>query len=137
MFAGRCTKRWASIRKRSCEHRKAGPCASSTRAARFMSFLRSAAAALSACALPILVSAADPKPTTNEPPRITAVLPFFVVAGRKTVVFPGMNLTNVTDARFLGTNGQATATIISKGKATVPDKADAKKVGDSQIQALV
>jgi len=102
-----------------------------------MSCIRRALAA-AAVVLCCVAHAAEKAPaTTNQPPKLIAAIPFAIVPGTNHVVLRGLNLTNATAVRVPGSNQTATAKIVSRGKAAVPDKADAKKVGDTQIEVLL
>lgn len=70
----------------------------------------------------------------KELPKVTAIVPFALSSGTTNKFqVRGLNLTNATAIRFLS-NVTLAAEIKSRGKATVPDKADAKKIGDTQIE---
>jgi hypothetical protein len=70
----------------------------------------------------------------KEPPKITAAIPFSVVPGAtNNIKIRGLNLTNATELHFPG-GQKLTAEIKSRGKATVPEKADPKKLGDTQLE---
>src|SRR5262249_34265430 len=69
-----------------------------------------------------------------EPPRVTAAIPFALSTGTTNrIKVRGLSLTNATAFRFLS-NENLSADIKSRGKAKVPDKADAKKAGDTQLE---
>jgi hypothetical protein len=71
---------------------------------------------------------------TNEPPKVIGAFPFAVSAGATNKFkVRGLSLTNATALRF-PTAEKLSAEIKSRGKATVPEKADAKKVGDTQLE---
>jgi hypothetical protein len=72
---------------------------------------------------------------TNATPKIVMALPFVVTPGTNKVTIRGLLLTNATALRF--PSNTLTARILSQGKAAVPDKADVKKVGDTQIEAEI
>ena len=77
----------------------------------------------------------DKKP---EPPRVTAVVPLAISAGMTNQIrVRGNNLTNVTELRFTNDSFKPVIAIKSKGKADLPKDADAKKLGDSQIEIEV
>jgi len=70
----------------------------------------------------------------KELPEITASIPFALSVGAtNTFRVRGLNLTNATGLRFIS-DTNLPAKITSRGKAKVPDKADAKKVGDTQLE---
>jgi hypothetical protein len=97
-----------------------------------MSCIRSLALCL-AVALPG-AAADDKKGEKKESPRITASVPFAIVPGTTNQIkIRGLNLTNATELRFPGAQSLK-AEIKSRGKATVPDKADPKKLGDTQLE---
>lgn len=102
-----------------------------------MSSTRKLIAAILAIAL--CSQAADEKKDEKkkEPPRVTAMIPFALSTGMTNkFVVRGLSLTNATALRF-HSNEKLTAEIKSRGKATVPDKADAKKVGDTQLEVML
>ncbi len=71
----------------------------------------------------------------KESPKITGVIPFAVVSGATNKIkIRGLNLTNATEVRFPGAAQTLVAEIKSRGQATVPDKADPKKLGDTQLE---
>jgi hypothetical protein len=71
---------------------------------------------------------------TNEAPKIVGAFPFAVSPGTTNKFkVRGLNLTNATALRF-STAEKLSAEIKSRGKAAVPEKADAKKVGDTQLE---
>jgi hypothetical protein len=72
---------------------------------------------------------------TNATPKIVMALPFVVAPGTNKVTIRGLLLTNATALRF--PSNALTARILSQGKAVVPDKADVKKVGDTQIEVEI
>ena len=101
-----------------------------------MSFIRRLLC-LASAAFVVSASAADEKKEEKkkELPKITMAVPFGIVAGAtNSVVIRGLSLSNATEIRFLST-ARLTARIKSKGKAAVPDKADPKKLGDTQVEA--
>jgi len=72
---------------------------------------------------------------TNAPPRITMALPFAVVPGvTNKIIVRGISLTNATEIRFPSSELKPVVEISSRGKANVPDKADPKKLGDTQLE---
>lgn len=101
-----------------------------------MSFIRSLLClAVLAAASPCSRGAEDKKDgKTNQPPKIIGAFPFALSAG-ETNKFKvrGLSLTNANALRFPAAEKLA-AEIKSRGKATVPEKADAKKVGDNQLE---
>jgi hypothetical protein len=99
-----------------------------------MSFTRKLVAA--AFALALCSQAAEEKQDEKkkEPPKVTAVIPFALATGTtNTFTVRGLNLTNATALRFLSYSNLP-ARIKSRGPAKVPDKADAKKAGDTQLE---
>ena len=71
---------------------------------------------------------------TNTPPRITMALPFAVVPGlTNKIVVRGLNLTNAMAIRFASEQKPAVE-ITARGKASLPDKGDPKKLGDTQLE---
>jgi hypothetical protein len=74
----------------------------------------------------------------QEPPRVVVALPLAVSAGTTTSLrVRGNNLTETAKARF--TNGAWIAEMVikSKSKIEVPKDADARKVGNSQVEVEV
>jgi hypothetical protein len=72
---------------------------------------------------------------TNEPPRVTVVLPLGVAAAStNTIMIRGFNLTNVTELRFADVKESPSYKVKSSGKADVPKDQDAKKWGDTQLK---
>ena len=70
-----------------------------------------------------------------EPPRVVVTLPLAVRSGMTNkLTIRGQNLTNVVQLRFTNDGTKVEASIISTGKADVPKEADAKKIGDTQIE---
>lgn len=70
-----------------------------------------------------------------EPPRIVVAMPPAIVAGTTNKVrVRGNNLGDVTEARFTNLAFQVVLAIKAKTKVEVPKDADAKKVGDSQVE---
>ena len=83
--------------------------------------------------------AADDKekkePKKPEPPGVTTVIPPAISAGATNQVrVRGINLTNVTELRFTNDTFKPVVTIKSAGKADLPKDADAKKLGDTQLE---
>jgi hypothetical protein len=82
-----------------------------------------------------LHSADDKKPDKKEPPTVTMAVPFAVVPGRTNqIVVRGLSLTNASEIQILSARQPLRVEIKSRGKATIPDKAEAKKVGDTQLE---
>lgn len=74
----------------------------------------------------------------KEPPKITGAVPFAVVSGTTNQIkIRGLNLTNATEFFFPGAAQPPAVEIKARGKATVPDKADPKKLGDTQLEVEV
>lgn len=70
----------------------------------------------------------------KEPPKITGAFPFAIVPGATNKIkIRGLSLTNATAVQFPSTP-KLTAEIKSRGKASVPEKADPKKLGDTQLE---
>ncbi len=89
--------------------------------------------ALAAALIPL--RAAEDKKAAKEPPRIISIFPFGVVAGvTNQVRIVGAGLTNATEATVPGSEPNVQANIKSRGRAVVPDKGDAKKLGDTQVE---
>lgn len=80
----------------------------------------------------IVASAADEKPAP-EPPRIAMCSPLAVLPGTTTkVVIRGWQLDKATAVR--SDNKSVTVKILSKGSAAIPNKQDAKQIGDQQVE---
>jgi len=70
-----------------------------------------------------------------EPPRVLVAMPLAVTPG-STIKgrVRGNNLENATELRFTNASLNASVVIQTKAKVEVPKDADAKKVGDSQME---
>src|SRR3954462_1586495 len=76
------------------------------------------------------VLAQEKKP--SDAPRIIAVAPLEVTRGTKTTLrFRGLKLDDATAVKVTPTSAELSATIVEKKKATVPNGAEAKAVGDT------
>jgi hypothetical protein len=86
------------------------------------------------CCLVLSARAEEKKPDPkNDKPRIVVSLPLGVAAGAPAkVTLRGLKLDTATEVRC--TDEHVTVKVLSKGKAAVPDKLDAAKVGDTQIE---
>jgi hypothetical protein len=93
---------------------------------------------LMAAAFVSLLPAAEDKKDEKkrETPKVAMALPFAVTPGTNKITIRGLLLTNATAVRFLSA-GNATAEILSRGKATVPEKGEPKKIGDTQIEVQI
>jgi hypothetical protein len=61
-------------------------------------------------------------------------LPFAVVPGvTNRIIVRGLSLTNATEVRFVSEQ-KPTVDISARGKASLPDKGDPKKLGDTQLE---
>ena len=70
----------------------------------------------------------------KDPPKITGAFPFAIVPGATNKIkIRGLSLTNATAVQFPSAP-KLTAEIKSRGKASVPEKADPKKLGDTQLE---
>ena len=87
-------------------------------------------------ALPLLL-AQDKKPAEKkDAPAVIVALPLGVPAGKPAkVTLRGLRLDTATEVRFKA--AKAHVRILKKGKAAVPDKQEAKQVGDTQIEIEV
>jgi hypothetical protein len=75
-------------------------------------------------------------PEKKDAPQVIVAIPLGVPAGKATkVTLRGLKLDTAAEVRFPTT--KATAKVVSKGKATVPNMQDAKHVGDTQIEVEV
>jgi hypothetical protein len=81
--------------------------------------------------------AQDKKPQEKkDTPRVIVAVPLGVPAGRATkVTLRGLKLDTATEVRVAVP--QATAKVVGKGKATVPNMQDAKRAGDTQAEVEV
>ena len=69
-----------------------------------------------------------------QPPILAVSLPLGVVPGTTNrITLRGQYLTNVTALHFLDAKFESATRIKTRDKAKMPDKADAKKIGDTQI----
>jgi hypothetical protein len=92
---------------------------------------------MAAAFVPLLSAAEDKKDEKKkETPKVTMALPFGVTPGTNKITIRGLLLTNATAVRLLSAE-DATAEILSRGKATVPDKADPKRIGDTQLELRI
>jgi hypothetical protein len=80
---------------------------------------------------------ADEKKTEKkDTARVTVALPLGVAPAATTkVVIRGLKLDAATEVRF--TDASVTAKILNKGKASVPDKQEPAKLGDTQVELEV
>ena len=70
-----------------------------------------------------------------DPPRIALLVPLAASIGTTNQIkIRGQNLTNVTEVRFTNETVKVEIVIKAKGKAELPKDADAKKVGDTQLE---
>lgn len=91
-------------------------------------------------------TAAAPSQTPLEPPEVLLAVPFAVPLAAANadatpvkVVLRGLRLDNPTEVRVSmaaanSSSANVTAKILSSGMAAVPDKLDAKRVGDRQVE---
>ena len=96
------------------------------------------AAALVALAL-VVASPAGAQDKKEDPkkmvPRVALAVPLGVAAGTlATVRIRGQRLGDATEVQFPGAKHAISATIKSKGKAEVPQGAEAAEVGDTQVE---
>jgi hypothetical protein len=90
--------------------------------------------ALTATLLPAHPAEEKKDEKKKEPPKITGAFPFAIVPGATNKIrIRGLSLTNATAVHFPSTSNLA-AEIKSRGKASVPEKADPKKLGDTQLE---
>lgn len=79
-----------------------------------------------------LFAAQEKKPEKKDAPKVMLALPLGVPVGKAMkVTLRGLKLDAATEVRVPGT--KATAKVVGKGKAAVPNMQDAKKVGDTQV----
>lgn len=82
---------------------------------------------------PPLLPAEDKKP---EPPKVALSFPLGVLPGVSTkVVLRGWRLGDAKEVKVV--EGDAQVKVLSQGNAAVPNKLDAKRVGDSQVEIEV
>ncbi|HKI37674.1 MAG TPA: hypothetical protein VKA46_37830, partial [Gemmataceae bacterium] len=75
-------------------------------------------------------------PEKKDAPTVIVALPLGVPPGKATkVTLRGLKLDTATEVRFRAP--KATAKVVSKGKTTVPNMQEAKRVGDTQIEVEV
>src|SRR5687767_8312132 len=91
--------------------------------------------AVIAALLPCSHGAEDKKDEKKkESPKIVGAFPFAIAPGATNKFkVRGLNLTNATALHFPSAE-KLSAVIKSRGKATVPDKADPKKLGDTELE---
>jgi hypothetical protein len=83
--------------------------------------------------LPVAAAGEPKKPDPKDQPRVTLVLPLGAAPGKTTrLTVRGLKLDTATEVRLPGS--KATAKIVGKGKAPVPDKEDLTRVGDTQVE---
>src|SRR5215475_2090485 len=69
----------------------------------------------------------------KDAPQVIVASPLGVPTGKATkLTLRGLKLDTATDVRIR--TPKATAKVLSKGKATVPNMQDPRKVGDTQIE---
>ena len=79
--------------------------------------------------------AQDKKEEKKDPPRIVMAVPLAVSPGEKIkLTLRGVGLDSAKAVQLGDGESKLEATIKSKGKTKVPDKYDAKAVGDTQIE---
>lgn len=85
------------------------------------------------------LSGAEKEPKKIPPiPRLAVVHPLAIVAGPSNLLtLRGSFLTNVTELRFLECPVKPEIILKSPGPATVPKDGDVKKLGDTQIEAVI
>ncbi len=90
--------------------------------------------ALTATLLPTHAAEDKKDEKKKDPPKITGAFPFAIIPGTTNKIkIRGLSLTNAT-AVHLPTAEKLAAEIKSRGKASVPEKADPKKLGDTQLE---
>ncbi len=73
-----------------------------------------------------------PKP---EPPRVAVTVPLAVTTGTTNrIKIRGTHLTNVAELRFTNENTKADIALKTATKVDLPKDADAKKLGDTQVE---
>ena len=99
-----------------------------------MSFTPRLAAAVLSVAVCSHAAEDKKEESKTPPPKVTATIPFALSPGiTNTFKVRGLTLTNATALRFLP-NTNLSAHIKSRGKVKVPEKADAKTVGDTELE---
>ena len=97
--------------------------------------LRLAVAVLLAAATALPAQDKKP-PEKKDAPRVIVAIPLGTPAGKTTkVTLRGLKLDAATEVRCKVT--KATAKVVSKGKAAVPNMQEAKTVGDTQVEVEV
>jgi hypothetical protein len=82
------------------------------------------------------VSAQEKKP--SDAPRIIAVAPLEITRGTKTTLrFRGLKLDDATAVQVTPASAGIVATVGEKKKATLPNGAEAKTVGDTEVSVLL
>jgi hypothetical protein len=108
-------------------------------AAPFMNCIRRLLLILTLAATLLPAHAAEDKKDEKkkDPPKIVGAFPFAIVPGATNKIkIRGLSLTNATLVLF-PTADKLTAEIKSRGKASVPEKADPKKLGDTQLEVVL
>jgi len=102
-----------------------------------MRFLRlPLALALFLAGTPLVLAQEKKPPEKKDAPIVIVALPLGVPAGKGTkVMLRGLRLDTATEVRFKA--AKASVRILSKGKAAMPDKQEAKHVGDTQVEIEV
>ena len=97
-----------------------------------------AAAAWHALVSPALADDKKKKPDEKPTPQVTVALPLGLAAGSTAkIVIRGIKLDQASEVQFQMKDHPAKAKILSKGKAALPDKVDAKRAGDTQVEVEV
>jgi hypothetical protein len=74
----------------------------------------------------------------KDTPKILLALPLGVPVGKPTrVTLRGLKLDAVTEMRWADPKVSTPIKVLSKGKAAVPDKMEASRVGDTQVEVEV
>lgn len=102
-----------------------------------MSFTRKLAGAALAAGLLLPAHGAEEKKDEKkpDPPKVIATLPFALVVGATNpFTIRGLALTNASEVRLLSASPAPTVEIKKRGQASLPDKGDPKKLGDTQLE---
>lgn len=108
------------------------------RNARELLILLLTAAAWHALASPARADDKKKKPDEKPTPQVTVALPLGLAAGSTAkIVIRGLKLDQASEVQFQMKDHPAKAKILSKGKAALPEKVDAKRAGDTQVEVEV
>ncbi len=101
---------------------------------------RSSLAALFCLAASVALASAGAAAAQDakDAPKVLLALPLGVPVGKPTkVTLRGLKLDAVTEVRWADPKVSAAVKLLNKGKAAVPDKMEAARVGDTQVEVEV